>query len=520
MNDPLAVKPTLPESVEAPTTLPSPPPSPKPIPAGTIELAPSAALSAFAGAKQDKGKSLEDTKMDRTRQRIREAAMLVVGFVAGWSDAASGPLLPYIQEHYHVTYTVVSMLFVGVMCGGMLAAALNHYLSTRIGLGKIVVLGACCQAFACAVLIPTFDVFWLPVLFVFSGFGTALQTAQANAWVASLPSSEVKLSLLHASYGLGAAVSPLAATAFVSAGIIFSRFYAVSVALAVVNICSLLYAFRFNFRYDTSDPVRPSSPVKPSSRSDGIEEIELSTPRPPSPALSSTSKAACTSDVEGGSVPTVELDTRLAAVEQGKVEKEKKGFRNSMFWQAIGNRTMPFMCLFIFQYVGSEVSMGGWIVTFLVDNRGGGPDSGYVASGYWLGIVVGRLVFVPVTAFIGERRATLVYTAAALGLEILIWFHKSFISNAIVASFVGLLMGPSFPIAISVLTKLLPRRIHNASIALMSCFGQVGSALFPFVIGALAQKYSPSVLPPTMVVLLGGQVLSWGCLPKVERKSE
>ncbi|GAA5878805.1 hypothetical protein JCM8547_004838, partial [Rhodosporidiobolus lusitaniae] len=74
-------------------------------------------------------------------------------------------------------------------------------------------------------------------------------------------------------------------------------------------------------------------------------------------------------------------------------------------------------------------------------------------------------------------------------------------------------------IAVSVLTKILPRRLHNAAIALLVPCGQVGSAIFPFITGALANKHSPAVLQPVMCVLLAGQFLLWMVVPRVQKKT-
>lgn len=49
------------------------------------------------------------------------------------------------------------------------------------------------------------------------------------------------------------------------------------------------------------------------------------------------------------------------------------------------------------------------------------------------------------------------YIALALGLEFVIWFVKDLIGNAVAVSLVGFVLGPFFPIAISVAGKLLPR---------------------------------------------------------------
>lgn len=73
---------------------------------------------------------------------------------------------------------------------------------------------------------------------------------------------------------------------------------------------------------------------------------------------------------------------------------------------------MHLISIFVVVYVGVEVTLGGetnpsrlrtstkfytfmltgWIVTFVIDERGGGPSSGYITSGFFAGLTLGRLV--------------------------------------------------------------------------------------------------------------------------------
>lgn len=49
-------------------------------------------------------------------------------------------------------------------------------------------------------------------------------------------------------------------------------------------------------------------------------------------------------------------------------------------------KAVHLMALFILVYVGTEVTIGGWIVTYVIDERGGGPSAGYVSSGFFAGL--------------------------------------------------------------------------------------------------------------------------------------
>jgi len=60
-------------------------------------------------------------------------------------------------------------------------------------------------------------------------------------------------------------------------------------------------------------------------------------------------------------------------------------------------------------YVGTEISLGGWIVTFMLKERHGTEfASGMTATGFWLGLTVGRLVLGFVTPRIGDHLAIFV----------------------------------------------------------------------------------------------------------------
>jgi fucose permease len=48
-------------------------------------------------------------------------------------------------------------------------------------------------------------------------------------------------------------------------------------------------------------------------------------------------------------------------------------------------RAVHLLAVFILIYVGVEVTIGGWIVTFIIKVRGGGPSAGYISSGFFGG---------------------------------------------------------------------------------------------------------------------------------------
>jgi len=147
-------------------------------------------------------------------------------------------------------------------------------------------------------------------------------------------------------------------------------------------------------------------------------------------------------------------------------------------------------------------------------------STGYTATGFWAGLTLGRITLPALNQFVGEKRIIFVYIGIAVCMELIYWFVPHLIVDAVAQSFVGLLLGPFYPNAISVVSKILPRSLHTSAIGFMSGIGASGAALFPFIVGALSQKWSTIVLPGTVIVLLAGQALLWAFVPTVKRRGD
>lgn len=80
-----------------------------------------------------------------------------------------------------------------------------------------------------------------------------------------------------------------------------------------------------------------------------------------------------------------------------------------MLFQKPGARVAWLCAIFLLGYVGIEVALGGWIVEFMIQVRHGGAfESGLTATGFWLGLTVGRFVLGFITPRIGEKLAIMV----------------------------------------------------------------------------------------------------------------
>lgn len=419
----------------------------------------------------------------RRREKAVIAAMCFALFLAGWNDGTTGPLLPRIQRVYGVNFAVVSIIFISNCLGFISGALANVFWTDRYPFGSLIIGASICQVVAYSIqsAAPPFPL--LCIAYALNGFGISIQDAQANGLVASVHEhASEKMGLLHAIYGVGAFAAPLVATQFAQLRR-WSFHFLVSLGIAVVNTVVLVLT------------------VKNKS----LENILRSIGSPP---------AETHADEQPPNIEMSSLENTNAA--EAKTDATKPSSMN----QILKNVTVQLMAIFILVYVGVEVTIGGWIVTYLIDVRGGGPSSGYASSGFFGGLTFGRIALLWVNRVVGERRVVFIYAALAIGFELVIWLVPSLVGNAVAVSIIGILLGPMYPLCMNHAGRVLPRRILTGSIGWMAGFGQAGSAVIPFMTGALANRFGIKSLQPLLVAMMGLMTALWAVIPNHAKRRD
>ncbi|KAJ9667512.1 hypothetical protein H2201_002381 [Coniosporium apollinis] len=389
----------------------------------------------------------------------RTMGMFLSFTVMGLNDGAYGALIPYLETYYHLTYTVVSLIFLSPLIGYTLSALLNNSIHLKFGQRGVALIGPTCHLLAFSVISvhPPWPV--MIVVFMFAGFGNGLMDAGWNAWVGALANPNEVLGFLHGFYGVGATLGPLIAT-------------------TMITKANWPWYYFFYFMI-------------------AISAVEL--------VLLSTTFWGATSAV-------------FRAANARTSEAKGSRMKEALFTQPSARVT--WICAFFFLgYVGAEVALGGWIVTFMMRVREGDPfSSGMTATGFWLGITVGRFVLGFITPRIGEKLAISIYLPLAMALELLFWLVPQFYVSAVAVSLQGFFLGPLFPVAVVVATKLLPKHLHVSAIGFAAAFGGGGAAIFPFAVGAIAQAKGVQVLQPIILAILGAILALWMGLPRMGGK--
>ena len=144
---------------------------------------------------------------------------------------------------------------------------------------------------------------------------------------------------------------------------------------------------------------------------------------------------------------------------------------------------------------------GGYAYLFLTDARA--VPSGIAAasvSGYWIALLLGRVVLGPVASRSGPR-PVLVACMAGMGVGATLLLLPGFAPVAGIL-LLGLCAAPMFPL----MTLTTPERVGAAwtdrAVGLQSAASAAGSATLPALIGLLIGPYGSQVIAPSLLILV------------------
>ncbi|KAF4976131.1 hypothetical protein FZEAL_7150 [Fusarium zealandicum] len=386
--------------------------------------------------------------------RYRTAATFWSFLVVGMNDGSYGALVPLLMTYYKVNHTVVSLIFLSPFVGYAIASAVNNLMHVHFGQRGVALLAPMCH------LVPYLAISFHPpypvmvVMYAIVGMGNGLDDAAWCSFIGQMANSHEMSGILQACYALGATIAPLVATALSGDGQPgWYAFFWVMTAASAVEFVALVTTFW----------------------------------------------------TQTGAVYLAENPT----VSGGKSGRTRQVLKNKLSW---------IFAFFVFGYCGAEVALGGWIVVFMQDRRDASAVTGSAAAtGYWGGMTFGRLFLSLVTIRLGEFWAMFLYIGLTIALELVFWLVPNLVVSAVAAALIGAAMGPMYPVAVVLITKVMPRSLHVGTIGFAAAFGGSGGAILPFAVGAIAQAKGVQTLQPIVIaicVVLGGL---WMLLPRRPR---
>ena len=179
---------------------------------------------------------------------------------------------------------------------------------------------------------------------------------------------------------------------------------------------------------------------------------------------------------------------------------------------------MVFLFIAAFAYIGVEAAMMAFAVPYAQEALGLAADRGRSAiSLFWLGLLVGRLVFALGSGGHSARPAALAGAAAGLALAIGIFLAWSRLE--ILFAIVGVALGGVFPL----LVALAGRRAHatGAGVAVVAGLGSAGGFVVPWVTGVIGDAAGVTTailtLAPWCGLLVAAALLAESGVRRAER---
>ena len=190
----------------------------------------------------------------------------------------------------------------------------------------------------------------------------------------------------------------------------------------------------------------------------------------------------------------------------------------------IGNSAIWVAGAALFCYCGLEATMGGFITTYLRDLDFSESNAGTVLSGFWISLMIARIL-----AAVGLSRVPALSAPTVLGLAVLtivaiaiMIMTESKALGCIGAILVGLAFGPIFPTLVGVAftkTAASARDIGGSVYGLIFALGMLGSTIIPLVVGRYSAKVSiRKSLKITLVVAAALTLFSlvlWQAVPAI-----
>ncbi|MEX2536272.1 MAG: MFS transporter [Trueperaceae bacterium] len=163
-----------------------------------------------------------------------------------------------------------------------------------------------------------------------------------------------------------------------------------------------------------------------------------------------------------------------------------------------GEERMPWLVaggflLMYFLYVACEAGVASWETVHLEPSLGA-RGAAYMTSVYWGAVTVGRLLAVPVSAFVRPRVLVLVVTTVALAA--LFAAHVTALAPFAYA-LAGLAFAPVFPTGLAWLQRVFPRRSERV-VPIVLAAANLGPVVTTGAIGALVAWGGPGLVPTAL----------------------
>jgi fucose permease len=395
---------------------------------------------------------MQSKVIDQTRLKVNLLILAYIGFIAvGLPASLMGVAWPTLRAEFSLPLDALGLLLISSTIGYLISSFIIARLISRFGIGSLLIFSnlLSATAFIGYTIAPSWVV--IAVLGAVSGFGMGVIDAGLNIYLAA-EYHEGHMQWLHASFGIGAALSPLIMSASLA------LFASWRPAYIFVGMLMVFMAICFFITFPAWK--RPK---------------QLSTEAP----------------------------------ESENAERGLMDYHTSLWGTLFRVVTWVSILMFLL-YTGAELTLGNWTYTLFTEGRGVSPQlAGLWAGGFWATFTIGRVL-----AGLYAHRLhwnTMLYGALLLALvgAILFWWNPRAFVGVAGVFIVGFAIAPIFPGLVSSTSQRVGQRYAGNTIGIQFCAAALGGALLPSLAGYLAERISLETIPMMLSVsLLGLLILS------------
>jgi len=159
--------------------------------------------------------------------------------------------------------------------------------------------------------------------------------------------------------------------------------------------------------------------------------------------------------------------------------------------------------LFLFFYVGAEITFGGWVYTYAVTlNLASAVQAAYLTSAFWLTFTIGRLVSIPLaTRLTPKQTIPTAVICCLIMLSLAMIFPASSTILWVTALGLGFCMAPVWPTGFTLAGQSVDLSGRISSIILLG--DSLGGMVLPTLVGKVIEGSGPH----TMVYLVFGSLV-------------
>ncbi len=382
---------------------------------------------------------------DLSRVRANLLALSYIAFVAlGLPASLMGVAWPTLRAELGLPLDALGLLLISSTIGYLISSFIIARLISRYGIGALLIFS--CLLSGVAFIGYTVAPSWALIIVMggLGGFGTGVMDAGLNTYLAA-EYNEGQMQWLHASFGLGATLSPLIMTAGLA------LFASWRPAYIFVGVLMLIMAACFF--------VTLPAWKRPKALSTGAAEHE------------------------GGELGLMDYRTSL--------------------WHTLLRGVVWVSILMFLLYTGAEFTLGTWTYTLFTEGRGVSPQlAGLWAGGFWATFTIGRVLAGLYAHRI--RLNTMMDGALVLALvgAVLFWWNPIAVVGVAGVFIVGFAMAPIFPGLVSSTSQRVGRHHAGNTIGIQMSAAGLGGAVLPSLAGLLAARISLETIPVLLSVSL------------------